>query len=1481
MSTQTKPVAADRAALATRPAPSRHRSRQEKRWELNVRLLAFSLAGAALLSPAVYAWHAYQVARNASALLDRAGEHEKQAAWMLAAQDLHRYLQLRPDDIEAMIRRAEDFDKGAKPGAEKQRALQLYAAALGEAPDRDDLKSRHMALQLELGNQRAALDEAASVLRKTPGDPAALRVTALAMHRQWSLRGSKSIDDVVRAYRTAIAKNPGDAELATGLARLYRVELQQPAQSDREALSKQADEVMNRLVAASDDKPAGLLARYVYRVTYNLPGGDADLDQAMVADPNKAHFEVWWRAGQRSLDAGEPAIAAKHFQAAVAADPTDRRGHLSLGNAYRADGKDDRAIEAWQAGLDQAAPGDIELQLLIATSRVVLQQWREATQSLDKAEKLIDLIVGPEQAELLSSVALLRAEVAKGEHQDFTRAISLLKQSLALRRAGAESTRRAAALALIETRLAECYAARSEWDQAALAYGRAADLQPRLPGPRLSAGRAWVIAGRYEEAVRQYDDALTQPNVSPTTYVALANAEYLRQMSLPSAQRDFSTLGDMLTKARQQMSQTESGPLTLLRLIEAEYDSEEGRIEQAIVAWHGLEKEIWADPQLVRRVAFDYERRGLTDESDRLLEQWKTNGADATAYLLLASEVHFRRKLADEAIRMLTEALPQADESAREQIESRLALMYLSDGRTDEARRLFESRAEADKRGDRPLHYLIELELHSADRDNPGELNEALRLIRELETREGPEGAAWRYYAAQRLLLQALAPGLQKSPNLKKLLQQAGDLQRQIEELRPNWPPGYLLKGRLTESATPPDAPAAIQAYARAIKLGEKNIAVYEAIILLLYRENRLAEADQYLAQLRQAVSVPPELATVAMAIDVSQGNIARAIEMARDHLRGAPDDALNHIRLGQLLAESGMADDAAGSARLAEAEIEIKKSRELAPDDARTWAALLTFYIQTKQSEAAAGLLDEVQGGDVLPSAEKAFFLAQGHAALGQRERAEAEYLKAIDAAPDRPAVQLQAASFFFQSHPKTAEKCLRRVLQDDPANRAASRLLAVLLSTGGGTEKELEEVWRLLGNDRDGQQLGSTDRRLKAILMLRRGGREYNRQAIELLESLADNSRDAAPIDRLLLARLYQAKGQMAEAREQLKTLVNSGPPVPDHLAAYVDNLLRSERAADAAAPLDELAKLEPESTHLRTLSLRARWLKDQNQAAAIDPLIEAFIAKQRPSLTEPADQAKLLQRVGGLYASLEIPEATERCYRQAVELDPAAHPTLAIWLNNQGRTSDAVQVCVKIAAADSTPLSAMVLSNVLAVGKPTDADRQLAEPVLKQAMERHDDSPGLLFCTATRHIMSGENDEAVRLLRQVLALDSKHRQAMNNLAMLLSFKPEGRSEAIQWIDRAIALSGSEPELLDSKAWILLQKREVTEAVDLLEEALANPPGDPRHQFHLALAYQLQGKLKEARTSLSRARQGGIDVKTLSPDERTQLATLEAALN
>jgi Flp pilus assembly protein TadD len=474
---------------------------------------------------------------------------------------------------------------------------------------------------------------------------------------------------------------------------------------------------------------------------------------------------------------------------------------------------------------------------------------------------------------------------------------------------------------------------------------------------------------------------------------------------------------------------------------------------------------------------------------------------------------------------------------------------------------------------------------------------------------------------------------------------------------------------------------------------------------------------------------------------------------------------------------------------------------------------------------------------------------------------------------------VQLQAAAFFFNRDKKVAEQLLRRIVDEDPSERNAARLLAILLAPEATDEHGLDEVLQLLSGD----NAEPTDKRVKAFLLYNQGHAGDREAAMKLFQELVDDPAQVAAIDRLLLARLYETQGRqedMAAAREQLKILANVEKPEPDHLAAYIDNLLRSERSADARAPLESLAEMEPADANFRTLSLKSRWLAGEGRSDEVGPLIAAYVAAQHLAQPEDASHAKTLVAVGDLLASLRLNEGAERSYRQAFALAPSAHLSLAIWLSKQDRTSEAVEVCLQAAERDSGSLPAIVMTNVLTVGSPSDADLNRAEPMLEAAFKRHADDPTLLFSTGTRHLMKGEKDEAVGLFRQVLKLRPKEAQAMNNLAFALSLKPDGLDEAIEWLDKAIGIAGRNPELLDSKGWVLFLKGDVPEAVGALKDALLNLPGDPRHRFHLALAYRAQGKAQEAAAELKRAQQEGLDVDLLSPVERAELTKLEAAL-
>jgi tetratricopeptide (TPR) repeat protein len=1486
MITDTKPLAGSWADTSVE-RPSK-RALRAKRWVFNWRLLIITAGLLAALMPAAYFWHAYQVDRNASALLDLADRSEGREEWMRAAEDLHRYLQLRPSDVKNIVRMAEDFYKGAKLPLQKLRAVQLYGRAIALAPERDDLQRRQMALRLEVGDHRSALEQARNLLAKTPDDAEALRVRALALHEQWRLRRSVETESLLDAFRAAIERNPRDTDLASGLAYFYRSELPPTKERGRAELDKLADHVLDHLVATSDQAAAAYAARYVYRRQFNLPEADADLDLAIAADEKKATFVVWWLAGARSQRAADYATAVDHFKRAIAIDAGDRRGHLGLGNAYSSQGKQNEAIEAWREGLAKASPDDLEFELLIAEAEVRDERWKQAKADLDRVEKQLAPMTGPQASSILGSLWLLRGEIAIGEKK-FGAALPSLKQALTLRQAGARSDTRAALIAQVQTRLGQCYAALGEWDQAALAFQQTSDLLPREPGRRLQAAAAYEYAGRYDEAVRQYDAALALKDVAPGAWVAAANAESLRQASMPRAQRDWQAVANRVAKAKEELAKENLPEPLLLTIVESEHDAEQGLVEKALERCQTVEAAALVNKSLVRRLIFDYERWERSDDADRLLEQLRSTDDGQLDHLLLSSELLFRRNHREEAYRLLTNALAGANDDSRRALQYRLAVMYLTDGKADQARPILERVAEADKNDMRPLQFLAELALQAGEVDKPISYNT------ELESREGADGTNWRYYRAQQLMQRGNAIGKTDPAAAAKLYQQAAELQEQIESLRPAWPPGYLLKARLAETrplkagngAAIYDEPAAIQAYTQAIRLGARSVPVYEALINLLFRQSRINEADAYLDQLRDVGPLPDELSTVAMAIDVRQGKLDRAVALAREGIAAEPDDAMRHSRLGMLLAREAGTGESANRDTLAEAERELRRSRELAPADTRTWAALLSFYKGNEQIDAARALLAEAEKTNALGDEETPFFLAQGYAAVGDDERAAAHYYRAIEAAPNRAAVQFQSGAYFLKRDSARAKGCLQRTLELEPNHRGAAELLAVLLASEGGSEAEID---RLLSEGR----IEPKDQRLHAMLLLRRGGTEHRRQAQQILEALAGNDREAAPIDRLLLARMYEAQAalaaargeskpaeaSLAAAREQLKALVNSEHPAPEHLAAYIDNLLRCGRGADVAGRLDELARLEPETSSIRTLSLRLRYLKEQQDERQFRPLIDSYVDNRLKALSDKTGQARVLQAAAELYSSYDLPEEAERAFRRACELDVSAAAALVNWLVNRERTSDAVQFCVQLGQNDATPLSAILLSNALAIGKPNADDLHAAAPVIESALKEHGEDPNLLFAVSVNRLMDGNNDESIRLLRQVLKLQPRHAPAMNNLAFLLSLKPDAREEAAQWIAKVISLAGGNAELVDSKGWVLMQQHKLTEAVEAFGEALTRSPADPRYHFHLALAYQLQGKLKEARDAFEIARRSGIESAMMPPDERSALTRLETAL-
>lgn len=204
------------------------------------------LALLAIVLPAIYWWHGFQQGRAVTGFLDRATVLEREENWADAARYLDRYLRVRPDDADVLVRLAWTFDKCSSGAAEKERALRLFADAWKAAPQQTDLGHRQAELALELRRFDQALQTAKRL--SYPSDSAssrnrqdlavARRVKALAMVGLLTsgagLTNQITWEDTSDVLQEAIGVNPSDVALHVHLADIYRNYLEEPEEAERQ-----------------------------------------------------------------------------------------------------------------------------------------------------------------------------------------------------------------------------------------------------------------------------------------------------------------------------------------------------------------------------------------------------------------------------------------------------------------------------------------------------------------------------------------------------------------------------------------------------------------------------------------------------------------------------------------------------------------------------------------------------------------------------------------------------------------------------------------------------------------------------------------------------------------------------------------------------------------------------------------------------------------------------------------------------------------------------------------------------------------------------------------------------------------------------------------------------------------------------------------------------------------------------------------------
>lgn len=518
--------------------------------------------------------------------------------------------------------------------------------------------------------------------------------------------------------------------------------------------------------------------------------------------------------------------------------------------------------------------------------------------------------------------------------------------------------------------------------------------------------------------------------------------------------------------------------------------------------------------------------------------------------------------------------------------------------------------------------------------------------------------------------------------------------------------------------------------------------------------------------------------------------------------------------------------------------------------------------------------------------SGEVLFDILLGEIA-GQRDRLDVSvehYLQAAEASRDPRVAERALRIAAFAKDEQAALAASRRWVALAPESLDARQSLAVLALRAGIEDEAFAQLEKII------TELGAGDQAFTAVTGLL--ARDEDRlAALQLMQRLAQQYPELADA-QLALSRLAQHAGRPETGLAAVNRALELKPDWPEALIQRAR--LRAQNGEQETA-LQELAaavERQPEAVDVRMTYARLL-LETQAYQAAEHQLRR--VVKQDP------EHGDALYSLGLLAMEAErYPEAKQR-FEQLLDLG--------------GRTQEARYYLGRIAEARERPeaaiewydqvrdgdylMDAQVRSARLraGLGEMQAARRQLhgmrvrnpelaaqlyviegellveaGEPqqamdLYSSVLEETPDNAELLYARALLAEKLGRLELTEQDLRRVLELEPDHAHALNALGYTLADRTERYSEALIYIEKALALKPEDPAILDSMGWVHYRLGNLEQAERYLRRALEQVQ-DGEIAAHLGEVLWQQGRRDEAREVWEAAREAGSDNPVL---ERT----------
>ncbi len=698
---------------------------------------------------------------------------------------------------------------------------------------------------------------------------------------------------------------------------------------------------------------------------------------------------------------------------------------------------------------------------------------------------------------------------------------------------------------------------------------------------------------------------------------------------------------------------------------------------------------------------------------------------------------------------------------------------------------------------------------------------ETRELVENIRKGEGEQGTSWRLAHALYLIDQARRGD-------STTVEAARTLASEIAARRADWWGAPLLNAQIAELQNRPEQ--ALTGYMEAVKLGNAQPAVIRRLVGLLYERNQFDEIHQVARLLRDRGIALPELTVVEAINALRNGDYKQGIALVRQVFSDNSTSFSDQLTLGRFYYAAGHRDEAGKR---------FKRAVELAPRLPETWLIHIQYLVQTKHLDQAKTTVEAARQA----LAPDPTTLARCLMMVGDTTQAETAIQSALKEKPADPAALRLAASFYLErGRTEEAGKYLDALVALVPgptpddlawANRTRASLLI-----RKGRFADADQALRLIDQNLARRPNSIEDLRLKASILALRPSRIE--EAIKILEPLSGTNQLTSG-DRFLLALLQLRGGQEAKYQGEMLRILEGKGKAPLHLAHYTSYLISRNQLEQADRWLAVLRQIEPKGQEV--LELQAALFKARGRQSDLLALLKT---RGREAPDQIGLVADLLNRYG-------FAKEAETAYKTFIARDPK-QPERALalvrFLARQDRVAEAMAILKKAWSSCRPEDVALAALPVFTAPSASNNDRREVEAFVGQAVQTRPEAAVLRARLGMIWLRQSRFDEAEGLFRRLLATDPENVEALNSLAWLLALRDNDKApEALQLINRAIELHGAKPNLLDTRAVVMIRAGQGQQAISDLRVAQDQNPRNVDYARHRAWAYQSAGKIDEAR--------------------------------